>query len=74
MGLAPLLQARLMHKTKNGSGISVTYMAIICVGAASWVAYGFSIGNWFLIIPNLLGVMATLTVIMLSRHYEKSGA
>ena len=52
MALSPLLQVRAIRRAGSSEGVSAGYFAVLVVGFALWVAYGASIGNLALMIPN----------------------
>ena len=59
MALAPLLQAVRAVKLRRADDVSAGWLAVVVVGASAWAAYGVSLGNWAMIIPNIVGVMVT---------------
>ena len=71
MGMAPVLQTRLIIKRRDYHGVSLAYMLVISVGAASWVLYGASIHNWFLIVPNGVGAINTMIVVMTAIYFKR---
>ncbi|HSM38341.1 MAG TPA: SemiSWEET family transporter [Candidatus Limnocylindrales bacterium] len=52
MAISPLLQIRRMFATRSSSDVSLAYLGVLQLGFALWVAYGMSLGNWALIVPN----------------------
>lgn len=52
MAISPLLQIRRMFATRSSSDVSLAYLGVLQLGFALWVAYGISLGNWALIVPN----------------------
>lgn len=52
MAVSPLLQIRRMFVTRSSSDVSLGYLAVLQLGFGLWVAYGISLGNWALIVPN----------------------
>ena len=52
MAASPLLQIRRMRRTGSSSDLSIGYMAVLVVGFALWLAYGWTIGNAALIVCN----------------------
>lgn len=52
MAVSPLLQIRRMLATRSSADVSIGYLAVLVVGFALWIAYGVSLPNWALIVPN----------------------
>jgi uncharacterized protein with PQ loop repeat len=52
MALAPVMQIREIVKQGSSRGLSVAYLAVLLVGFALWVAYGFSRRDLPLVVPN----------------------
>jgi uncharacterized protein with PQ loop repeat len=70
MALAPLLQAqRILARGKAGD-VSQPFLWVIVAGASAWAAYGLAKPDWFVAVPNLLGVVTNLTTVMLVRRYR----
>lgn len=57
-------QALLTLRTRDVSGISLSMYSLFTVGVALWLAYGWRLGQWPIIIANLvtLGLAATILV------------
>ena len=70
MALAPTLQIRHMIARRSSSGISIPYLGVLVVGFALWFAYGVSLGNLALIIPNTIAFAVGTTTIAVARHYR----
>jgi MtN3 and saliva related transmembrane protein len=67
MSVAPLLQARIVIKRRDSSGISIAWMAVLLVGFMLWLCYGTAIGNLPLILTNVVSCVActvTLGVVL----------
>jgi uncharacterized protein with PQ loop repeat len=63
MALSPLLQIRRMLTTRSSEDVSIGYFLVLLVGFALWLAYGISISNAALVIPNAVAlVMGIVTV------------
>ena len=54
MAVAPVLQVREILRRKSSVGISITYLVVLLVGFALWVAYGLSSSDLPLVVPNTL--------------------
>lgn len=60
MALAPLLQLRVMLRGGRADGVSPTFLFIIAVGAGLFCAYGISIADPVLYLPNGIGMVTNL--------------
>jgi uncharacterized protein with PQ loop repeat len=63
MALSPFLQMRRMLQTRSSADVSIAYLAVLVAGFALWIAYGLSLGNWALIVPNCVAFSVGLLVI-----------
>jgi len=63
MGLAPVLQIRRMLRERSSAQVSVGYFLILLAGFLLWIAYGISLRNPALIVPNCVALLITATVI-----------
>jgi MtN3 and saliva related transmembrane protein len=75
MALSPLLQIRRMLTTRSSKDVSIGYFIVLLVGFGLWVAYGVSIGNLALVIPNsvaiVTGVVTIAIAAVLREHPER---
>ena len=72
MALSPLLQVRAIRRAGSSDGVSAGYFAVLVVGFALWVAYGASIGNVALMLPNAVaGVVGVTTIAVVLRHRRR---
>ena len=74
MALAPTLQIRHMIARRSSAGISIPYLGVLVVGFALWFAYGVSLHNWALIIPNTIAFIVGASTIAVARHYRREPA
>ena len=63
MGLAPVLQIRRMLRERSSAQVSVGYFLILLAGFLLWIAYGVSLRNPALIVPNSVALLITAMVI-----------
>ena len=71
MAVSPLLQIRKIVQHRSSRGISLGYMSVLFVGFLLWLAYGISLGNWALILPNVVAALviaATMAVVVRYRR------
>jgi uncharacterized protein with PQ loop repeat len=75
MALSPLLQIRRMLTTRSSKDVSIGYFIVLLVGFGLWVAYGVSIDNLALVIPNsvaiVTGVVTVVIAALLREHPER---
>lgn len=70
LGLAPLLQIRLIMRRRSSEGISISFWIIQATGLSLWLAYGIAIGNPAIIVANAVSITTTVTVIVLAGIYQ----
>ena len=71
MAVSPVLQIRKIVQHRSSHGISLGYMTVLFVGFLLWLAYGISLGNWALILPNVVAaivIAATMAVVLRYRR------
>jgi uncharacterized protein with PQ loop repeat len=71
MALSPLLQIRRMLETRSSDDVSVSYFMVLLVGFVLWVAYGFSLGNAALIVPNFFAFTIGVTTIVVALRFRR---
>jgi MtN3 and saliva related transmembrane protein len=74
MALAPLFQVRRVLERGQADDISLTFLAVIAIGASCWCAYGISTGDPYLIVPNTLGVITNVGTLLVVRRYQARSA
>jgi len=70
MAISPGLQIRKMLQHRSSREVSVAYFWVLLVGFAFWIAYGVSIENWYLVVPNAVAFTVCATTIAVARHYR----
>jgi uncharacterized protein with PQ loop repeat len=69
MALSPTLQVRRMLVRRSSADVSLAYLGVLQIGFGLWVAYGLSIGNWALVVPNAVAfLIGVLTIVVALRH------
>ena len=63
MGFSPVLQIRRMLRERSSREVSLGYFAVLLAGFLLWIAYGISLRNPALIVPNCVALLITATVI-----------
>jgi len=70
MGLAPLLQVRVIVHERNSSGTSVGWVLILLVGFIHWFAYGMVNQDVPIMVTNLVSILVTATLLIATRIYR----
>jgi uncharacterized protein with PQ loop repeat len=73
MAIAPLLQIRRMLETRSSSDVSVGYLWVIEIGFGLWMAYGISLPNLAIVIPNTVALTVGLATILVARNFRSPG-
>jgi MtN3 and saliva related transmembrane protein len=71
MGLAPLLQIRRIVAARSSRDVSVGYFVVLLIGFVLWIAYGISVGNVVLIVPNMVSFVVCVTTIGITLRYRR---
>jgi len=74
MALAPSLQIRRMFQTHSSRDVSIGYLSLLDLGFVIWISYGFSIGNWALIISNAASLSFMTLTILVALSFRRSGS
>ena len=70
MAISPLLQIRRMVQRRSSSDLSLSYVAVLLIGFALWIAYGVSLGNPALIIPNGVALAVGIATVLVALRYR----
>jgi len=70
MALSPALQIRRILQRRSSDDVSLGYLAVLLVGFGLWVAYGFSLPNLALIVPNAVALLVGLVTVVVARRYR----
>jgi MtN3 and saliva related transmembrane protein len=71
MGLAPLLQVRVIVRERDASGISLGWVLILLVGFMLWFSYGIVNDDLPIIISNAVAIVVTTTLVVTVRIYAR---
>lgn len=71
MAVSPLLQIRRMFETRSSADISIAYLLVLEFGFALWIAYGLSLDNWALMIPNTVAFSVGLATILVALRLRR---
>lgn len=69
MAMSPILQIRKIVRQRSSRDVSIGYLTVLVVGFALWIAYGLSIHNATLVIPNIVALLMGLATIGVSLSY-----
>lgn len=70
MAISPGLQIRKMLHHSSSREVSIAYFWVLLVGFTLWVAYGLTIDNWFLVVPNAVAFTVCATTIAVALRYR----
>jgi MtN3 and saliva related transmembrane protein len=70
MGLAPLLQVRVILRERDHRGTSLGWVLILLVGFTLWFAYGVVNHLVPLMVTNLVSVTVTASLLVATRIYR----
>jgi len=71
MAVSPILQIRKIVQHRSSRGVSLGYMTVLFVGFLLWLAYGISIENWALIVPNVVAAIVIAATMAVALHYRR---
>jgi uncharacterized protein with PQ loop repeat len=74
MAVSPLLQIRRMVERRSSADLSISYLVVLMIGFTLWIAYGLSIGNLALIVPNSVALLVGLSTVLVAIHYRSGRA
>jgi MtN3 and saliva related transmembrane protein len=74
MAVSPALQIRKMIRHRSSREVSIAYFWVLLVGFVLWVAYGFTIDNWYLFVPNAVAFTVCATTIAVALYYRSKRA
>lgn len=72
MGLAPVLQIRRMLRERSSDQVSLGYFMILLAGFLLWIAYGISLRNLALVVPNSVALLVTTAVITVTVRLRRA--
>ncbi len=70
MAISPMLQIRRMIRRRSSSDLSLSYIGVLLIGFTLWMAYGLSLGNWALIIPNGVAFTVGVATVLVALRYR----
>jgi uncharacterized protein with PQ loop repeat len=70
MAVSPLLQIRRMFQTRSSADLSLGYLWVLEIGFGLWIAYGISLPNLAIVIPNSFALTVGLVTILVALHFR----
>ena len=70
MGAAPLLQAVRAHRRRSADDVSLSFLAVLWLGGAAWLAYGLALTNAALIVGNTVGVCSSTAALAVAWRWR----
>lgn len=70
MGISPILQIRRMVERRSSADVSMGYLMVLLVGFVLWTAYGVSILNVAVIVPNVVALVVGVSTVLVARRYR----
>lgn len=70
MAVSPALQIRKMMRHRSSREVSIAYFWVLLVGFVLWVAYGLTIENVYLIVPNAVALTVSVATIAVALRYR----
>ncbi len=74
MALSPALQIRRILQRQSSDDVSIGYLGVLLIGFCLWIAYGISIGNAALIVPNGVALVVGVVTVVVARRYRTPAA
>jgi MtN3 and saliva related transmembrane protein len=71
MAVSPVLQIRKIVRHRSSRGVSVGYMVVLFVGFLLWLAYGIELGNWAMIVPNIVAAIVIVATMVVAVRYRR---
>jgi uncharacterized protein with PQ loop repeat len=71
MGLAPLLQVRVIVRNRDAAGTSLGWVLIMLIGFVLWFTYGVVNRDLPIIITNVVAVTVATTLMITVRIYAR---
>jgi MtN3 and saliva related transmembrane protein len=70
MAVSPTLQIVRVVRRRSSEDLSISYFTVLAIGFALWLAYGISIRNAALIVPNSVALLVGTATIVVARIYR----
>jgi uncharacterized protein with PQ loop repeat len=73
MGAAPMLQIARMVRRRRSGDLSLMQLCIVLVGTSLWLAYGLSVGDATIIVPNVVSTLMNAVTLAAALHFRRVG-
>ena len=74
MAVSPVLQIRKIVQHRSSHGVSLGYMTVLFVGFLLWLSYGIALGNWALIVPNVVAAVVITATMAVTLRFRRPSA
>jgi MtN3 and saliva related transmembrane protein len=71
MAVSPVLQIRKIVRHHSSHGVSIGYMSVLFIGFLLWLAYGIALGNWAMIVPNIVAAIVIIATMAVTVRYRR---
>src|SRR4029079_6096489 len=65
------LRIRKIVQHRSSHGVSIGYMGVLFVGFLLWLSYGIALGNWAIIVPNVVAAVVIVATMAIAHHYRR---
>jgi uncharacterized protein with PQ loop repeat len=65
-------QIRKNYLRKSVKGVSIIFIALLCLSYSMWVLYGILRDDWFIVVGHGLGVITTGIILIQASLYKKN--
>ncbi len=70
MALSPMLQLRRILERRSSADLSIAYLSVLQIGFTLWIAYGVSLGNLAIAVPNTVAFLVGATTIAIAFRFR----
>jgi uncharacterized protein with PQ loop repeat len=74
MALSPVLQLRRILERRSSADLSITYLSVLQIGFTLWIAYGVSLGNLAIAVPNTVAFLVGAATIAIAFRFRNPTA
>jgi uncharacterized protein with PQ loop repeat len=74
MALSPVLQLRRILERRSSADLSIAYLSVLQVGFTLWIAYGLSLGNLAIAVPNTVAFLVGAATIAIALRFRNPTA
>jgi MtN3 and saliva related transmembrane protein len=74
MALSPVLQLRRILERRSSADLSIAYLSVLQVGFTLWIAYGLSLGNLAIAVPNGVAFLVGAATIAIALRFRNPTA